>query len=104
MRYFRFGLTQRDQARVAINTTTGPACPAGLTGPSQRAGHASGDGGTDDHNDPSFYRAVIPSANLYCTAEEMSRFYQMLLNDVNGRAPKSLNRQPYTMRPAGGKV
>jgi len=31
-------------------------------------------------NDPRFYRAVIPSANLFGTAEEVSRFYQMLLN------------------------
>ena len=31
-------------------------------------------------NDPRFYRAIIPSANLFATAEEVSRFYQMLLN------------------------
>jgi CubicO group peptidase (beta-lactamase class C family) len=32
-------------------------------------------------NDPRFYRAVIPSVNLFGTAEEVSRFYQMLLDN-----------------------
>lgn len=38
-------------------------------------------------DDPAFYRAVIPSANMVATAEEMTAFYQMLLDEGrwNGR-------------------
>jgi len=79
MRYFRFGLNKRDQANVAINTTTGlDVAPinralAGILG--THPGKA-----VEMSNDPRFYRAIIPSANLFATAEEVSRFYQMLLN------------------------
>jgi CubicO group peptidase (beta-lactamase class C family) len=79
MRYFRFGLNKRDQANVAINTTTGlDSAPvnralAGILG-------THPDQAVEMTNDPRFYRAIIPSANLFATAEEVSRFYQMLLN------------------------
>jgi CubicO group peptidase (beta-lactamase class C family) len=79
MRYFRYGLTKRDQARVAINTCTGldnvliNRMLTGILG-------AHPDQAVAMTNDPRFYRAVIPSANLFGTAEEVSRFYQMLLN------------------------
>jgi CubicO group peptidase (beta-lactamase class C family) len=79
MRYFRYGLTRRDQARVAINSTSG--CDIDLI---NRA-LTSVLGKHPDEvvaitNDPRFYQSVIPSANLFGTAEEVSRFYQMLLN------------------------
>ena len=79
MRYFRFGLSKRDQAKVAINTTTGlDIAPvnralAGILG-------THPDQAIEMTNDPRFYRSIIPSANLFATAEEVSRFYQMLLN------------------------
>ena len=31
-------------------------------------------------NDPRFFEALIPSGNLFATAEEVTRFFQMLLN------------------------
>ncbi len=79
MRYFRYGLTKRDQARVAINTCTGldsALINRALTG----VLGAQPDQAVAMTNDPRFYRAVIPSVNLFGTAEEVSRFYQMLLN------------------------
>lgn len=42
------------------------------------------DAAVDMTNDPRFYNAVIPSANLFTTAEEVSRFYQMLLESREG--------------------
>ena len=79
MRYFRFGLTKRDQQKVAINTITGldselinNALASVLGAPPEKA--------VEMTNDPRFYSAIIPSANLFATAEEVSRFYQMLLN------------------------
>jgi CubicO group peptidase (beta-lactamase class C family) len=82
MRYFRYGLTKREQAGVAINTTTGldsKLINKALT--SVLGAHP--DKAVDMTNDSRFYSSVIPSANLFATAEEVSRFYQMLLN--NGR-------------------
>jgi CubicO group peptidase (beta-lactamase class C family) len=79
MRYFRYGLTKRDQQNVAINTITG--LDSALI--NWALGTVLGthpDKAVEMTNDPRFYRAVIPSANLYGTAEEVSRFYQMLLN------------------------
>ncbi|MEZ5572831.1 MAG: serine hydrolase domain-containing protein [Halioglobus sp.] len=79
MRYFSYGLDQRDQAHVAINTATG--ANIGLI--NWALGTVLGthpDAAVDMTNDPRFYRAVIPSANLFATSEEVSRFYQMLLN------------------------
>ncbi len=79
MRYFRYGLTQRDQARVALNEVTGLKVNlidnqlASVLGTHPEKA-------IDLTNDPRFYRAIVPSANLFATAEEVSRFYQMLLN------------------------
>lgn len=79
MRYFRYGLTKREQAAVAINTCTGldstliNRALTGILG-------AHPDQAIAMTNDPRFYRAVIPSVNLFGTAEEVSRFFQMLLN------------------------
>jgi CubicO group peptidase (beta-lactamase class C family) len=79
MRYFRFGLTQRDQKKVAVNATTGPVIRLADWALSTVLG-THPETAVRMTNDPRFYRAIIPSANLFCTAEEMSRFYQMLLN------------------------
>jgi CubicO group peptidase (beta-lactamase class C family) len=92
MRYFRFGLTQRDQARVAINATTGPVIRLADWALSTVLG-THPETAVRMTNDPRFYRAVIPSANLFCTAEEMSRFYQMLLNDGQWRGRQILEPQ-----------
>jgi len=79
MRYFRFGLTKRDQANVALNTTTGLDSELINRALATVLG-THPDQAVDMTNDPRFYRSVIPSANLFATAEEVSRFYQMLLN------------------------
>jgi len=97
MRYFRYGLTKRDQARVAINTCTGldnvliNRALTGILG-------AHPDQAVAMTNDPRFYRAVIPSANLFGTAEEVSRFYQMLLNHGQWQGKQILN--PLTVHQA----
>jgi CubicO group peptidase (beta-lactamase class C family) len=79
MRYFRYGLTQRDRAQVALNTSSGldsRVINSVLT--SVLGAHP--DTVIEMTNDPRFYDAVIPSVNLFATAEEVSRFYQLLLN------------------------
>lgn len=79
MRYFRYGLTKRDQAGVAINTTTGLDSTL-LNNALTSVLGAHPDKAVEMTNDPRFYSSIIPSANLFGTAEEVSRFYQMLLN------------------------
>ncbi len=79
MRYFRYGLTKREQAGVAINTTTGLDSALINKALTNILG-VHPDQAVEMTNDPRFYRAVIPSANLFATAEEVSRFFQMLLN------------------------
>jgi len=92
MRYFRYGLTRREQEHVAINTSTG--LDSALT---NRA--LSTVLGTYPNkavamtNESRFYRAIIPSANLFGTAEEVSRFYQMLLNQGKWQGKRVLARQ-----------
>lgn len=79
MRYFRYGLTQRDQANVAINTSTG-IDSALINRALANVLGADPDVVVELTNDPRFYKAIIPSANLFANAEETSRFFQMLLN------------------------
>lgn len=76
MTHFRFGL---EGTEPAMNYATGlkaRAVDAFLTyavgGPLDEAVQAS--------NDPRFRQVTIPAGNLYSTAEEASRFFQMLLN------------------------
>jgi CubicO group peptidase (beta-lactamase class C family) len=90
MRYFRYGLTKREQAAVAINTTTGldntliNRALASVLG-------THPDQAVEMTNDPRFYSSVIPSANLFATAEEVSRFYQMLLDHGQWQGKKILD-------------
>ena len=79
MRYFRYGLTKRDQAKVAVNSTTG--YNSGLVNRAlTNVLGAHPDTAVDMTNDPRFYASIIPSANIFGTAEEVSRFYEMLLH------------------------
>lgn len=79
MRYFHYGVPKRDRAVVAHDSVTGPKI--GLID-----SFLQGIIGVDPDDigmftsDERFYDAVFPSANLFSTAEESSRFYQMLLN------------------------
>ncbi|MEZ5503378.1 MAG: serine hydrolase domain-containing protein [Halioglobus sp.] len=97
MRYFRYGLTAREQAAVAINTTTGLDSDLVNRALASILG-AHPDKAVEMTNDPRFYGAVIPSANLFATAEEVSRFYQMLLQ--HGRWQDTQILDPLTVHRA----
>lgn len=80
MRYFDYGVPQQDRDAVAVNYATGfkPIPPV-----STFLEHVLGGGlemATDMTNDPRFMDTICPAGNLYATAEETSRFFQMLLN------------------------
>lgn len=81
MKYFRYGITPEYATDAAANYNTGlkPMFPVSslvkgaLGGPIKLV--------TEVSNTALFNNAVIPAGNLIGTAEEMNRFYQMLLND-----------------------
>jgi CubicO group peptidase (beta-lactamase class C family) len=80
MRYFDYGLPVQDRGEVAVNYCTGfkPLPPVSTF--IQHVLGGSLELATNMTNDPRFMETVCPAGNLYATAEETSRFFQMLLN------------------------
>lgn len=83
MKYFRYGLTARDFNKAAVHRSTGLPVTGRFGNAISNVLGIEYEKVVDFSNDTDFGQAVLPSANLYCTAEESSRFFQMLLD--NGR-------------------
>lgn len=79
-RYFNYGVPEGDIGKVAMNYETGPPLVFPLSTIARRALSVSWGEVVRISNDPRFMREMIPSANLVATADEMSQFFQMLLN------------------------
>jgi len=85
-KYFNFGAEENEIENIAQTYQTGPPVifpftmivKKSLGGPWELANNIA--------RDPRFLKVVIPSANLIATADEMSQFFQMLLNngELNG--------------------
>ncbi len=80
MRWFTYGISPDHVDDLATNYATGPTPRFPVSWVINRA--LGGDIHTVEQviNDPRFQAAVIPAGNLCGTAEEMGRFYQMMLN------------------------
>jgi len=78
--YFNYGVRNRDIEKVAINYSTGPPLVFPFSAIAARALGATWDYVVRISNDPRFLKTIIPSANLVATADEMCRFFQMMLN------------------------
>ncbi|WP_162932477.1 serine hydrolase domain-containing protein [Solimonas sp. K1W22B-7] len=78
--YFRYGLAPEQQPRGALNAFTGPSLPAPVAMIAKRALYVDFEELAVLTNDPHFMESVVPAANIYSTAEESCRFYQMLLD------------------------
>lgn len=80
MRWFTYGMEQGSLDALASNYATGPAPVFPVSWILRRA--LGGDIETIESviNDPRFQEAVIPAGNLCGTADEMGRFFQMMLN------------------------
>lgn len=80
MKYFTYGIEEEHLGDIAATYATGPR-PGPLLGAFIKRAL-----GTDIVsleqicNDPRFQEAIIPAGNLAGTAEETSRFFQMMLN------------------------
>jgi len=83
MRFFNYGLEPEDLGLAATNYVTGSSSGKSINDHLQAVLGAPLEAVVEGSNDERFKRAVIPSANLYATAEEVTRFYQMMID--NGR-------------------
>ncbi|MBP7229448.1 MAG: beta-lactamase family protein [Moraxellaceae bacterium] len=97
MRNFNYGVAIQNRDKVATNYCTGikPLPPVSTF--IQHVLGGSLELATDMTNDPRFMDTVCPAGNLYSTAEESSRFFQMLLNggEYEGRrilSPRTIRR------------
>lgn len=80
-RWMGYGIAPADLPAVAVNYFTGyPALPP-LSLLLRRALGVDFYHATTMSNDPRFLTGVIPAASMVATADELSRFYQLLLND-----------------------
>ncbi len=80
MRYFRYGVARRDLPRVAEHRFTGLKPGRFMGAMLKNVLGVDLEEAVDLSNSEAFRTAVLPSANLYCTAEEAGRFFQMMLD------------------------
>jgi CubicO group peptidase (beta-lactamase class C family) len=79
-RWLSYGVRPEDVPLVATNYFTGPPVLFPLSSVLQRALGVDFRQATALSNDRRFLTGIIPSANVVATANELSRFYQLLLN------------------------
>jgi CubicO group peptidase (beta-lactamase class C family) len=87
MSHFTYGIPEQHRGRVAVNYVAGPPVRFPLSKLVERALLAPFNEVVEASNSQTFMDAVIPAGNIYATAEELSRFFQMLLDGGvwNGR-------------------
>ncbi|HVN85913.1 MAG TPA: serine hydrolase domain-containing protein [Candidatus Binatia bacterium] len=97
LRWLSYGVRKADVHRVALNYHTGPPLVPLLSTILNRALGVPFDSIADLGNDPRFLTGVVPSGNIVATANELSAFYQLLLNggELNGARifePRTIRR------------
>lgn len=78
-RWMNYGVRREDTDQVAWNYVTGPPVLPPLSFLIRRILSADLDTVVEMSNDPRFLEGIIPAANVVATANELSRFYQLLL-------------------------
>jgi CubicO group peptidase (beta-lactamase class C family) len=79
-RWLGYGVRHHEVGQVARNYFTGPPAAPPLSTLLRRALGVDFATVTAMSNDPRFLTGIVPSANIVATANELSRFYQLLLN------------------------
>lgn len=104
MKYFQYGLDPKHRDQVAVNYAAGTPVRYPISKILERALMAPMGKVIEVSNSDVFMDAVIPAGNIYATAEELSRFYQMLLDGGtwNGRQVMKPETVARAVRPAGG--
>jgi CubicO group peptidase (beta-lactamase class C family) len=78
--YVTYGLPPRQRERAARNYSTGPRSWFPLTLFARRILGVEFERVVDISNEPHFLSSVIPAGNIYATADDVARFYQMMLD------------------------
>lgn len=76
-RWNSYGVAEEDIPAVAVNYLTGPPTAPPLSQLLTRALGTGLDDLVNDSNDERFLTAIVPSANVITTANELSRFYEI---------------------------
>lgn len=79
-RWLNYGVQEKDIPKVAVNVFTGPPPLPPLSTMLHKAIGMDMRSATEMSNDPRFLRAIVPAGNIVTTAEELSRFFQLLLD------------------------
>lgn len=98
MHYFRYGLTAAEFKKAAVHGSTGLPVKGFIGNTLSNVLGIEYEKVVELSNSSEFGQAVLPSANLYCTAEESTRFFQMLLD--YGRYNNRQIMQPLTVHRA----
>jgi CubicO group peptidase (beta-lactamase class C family) len=80
LRWLSYGVAPADVPRVAVNAFTGPPVPLPINLLLKKALGATLQRAIELSNDPRYLTGIVPSANVVTTAEELSAFYQCLLD------------------------
>ncbi len=78
-RWGNYGVSARDVGRVALSYPTGPPALPPLSTVLERALGLPPDEVTVRSNDRRFLTGIVPSGNVVTTANELSRFFELLL-------------------------
>jgi CubicO group peptidase (beta-lactamase class C family) len=100
-RWMNYGVPAADVAKVAVNAFTGLPVAPPVAGILRRALGMPLERVVELSNDPRFLTGVVPSANVVTTAEELSAFYQCLLDEGDLRGVRVF--EPRTVRHATGE-
>ncbi len=98
VRWLSLGVQGEDVDRVARNALTGPPPPPPIAGLLKRALGVGVREVVELSNDRRFLTGVIPAANVVTTAEDLSAFYQCLLDGGSHRGVQVFD--PRTVRRA----
>lgn len=93
MTYFTYGLAPEHRHKAALNYAAGAPVVFPISMLLEKALILPVEGVIAASNTPTFMEAVVPAGNLYCTAEELSRFYQLLLDGGVWNGQEVLHRE-----------
>lgn len=80
LRYFNYGLESKDSDAAAINYSTGLPLVFPVNFYQKNVLGLTMQQAIDASNSSKFKNIIVPAANIFATAEECSRFFQLMLN------------------------
>jgi len=101
-RWMRYGVKEEDLPLLARDALTGPSVPYPLSSLLRNALGAELPEIVEIANDPRFLTGIVPSANVCTTANELSAFYQCLLDGGEQNGVRVFD--PRTIRHATGEA